>query len=69
MWAVNGAASIAGSALAVTLGLGLGCHAVLAAGFLSYVLVAGCGVAAMRIGADATEHLARAPAPASAASV
>jgi hypothetical protein len=71
MWAVNGAASIAGSALAVTLGLGLGCHAVLAAGFLCYLLVACCGLAAARIRADAAEHLAAAPgaAPASALSM
>lgn len=64
MWAVNGAASIAGSALAVTLGLGLGCHAVLAAGFLCYVLVACCGVAATRMRVNApAEHLAAVRAP------
>jgi hypothetical protein len=71
MWAVNGAASIAGSALAVTLGLGLGCHAVLAAGFVCYLLVACCGLAAARIRADAPEPVAAAPraAPASALSM
>jgi hypothetical protein len=72
MWAVNGAASIAGSALAVMLGLGLGSHAVLAAGFLCYVLVACCGLAATRTRVDAAaEHLpvapgAATPAPAAA---
>jgi hypothetical protein len=48
LWAVNGAASIAGTSLAALIGLTLGSQAVLVAGFLCYVLVALCGFRARR---------------------
>jgi len=53
MWAINGAASIAGSATAAILGVGVGCRGVLIAGFCSYGIVAVCGWQAMRL-ADAS---------------
>ena len=49
VWAVNGAASIAGSAAAAMIGVGFGCRAVLVTGLLFYVVVAFCGYRAMRI--------------------
>ncbi|HEV7515172.1 MAG TPA: hypothetical protein VGR07_02625, partial [Thermoanaerobaculia bacterium] len=51
MWAVNGAASIAGSALAAFLGITLGSHAVLAAGLVTYALATLCGYRAWRLAA------------------
>ena len=50
MWAINGAASIAGSALAPILGVTLGCRATLTAGFCFYALVTVCGMWALRFG-------------------
>ena len=52
VWAVNGAASIAGSAAAAVIGVGFGCRAVLIAGLLFYAVVALCGHQAMRIAMD-----------------
>jgi hypothetical protein len=49
MWAVNGAASIAGSSLAALLGLTLGCRAVLIGGFVFYALAALCGTKAQSV--------------------
>lgn len=49
VWAINGAASIAGSAAAAMIGVGFGCRAVLSAGLLFYVVVAICGYQAMKI--------------------
>jgi hypothetical protein len=46
LWAVNGAASIAGSVAAALLGLGLGSRAVLLSGLVCYLLVALCGMRA-----------------------
>ena len=48
MWAINGAASIAGSSIAAIIGVGMGCRAVLATGLAFYALVAVCGVAASK---------------------
>ena len=48
MWAINGAASIAGSALAAFIGLSLGSTAVLGAGFLAYAAATASGVFATR---------------------
>jgi hypothetical protein len=48
MWAINGAASIAGSAAAAIIGLALGSRAVLITGLAFYILVAFCGYQAMR---------------------
>ncbi len=48
MWAINGAASIAGSTLAALVGLGFGCKGVLLLGFTAYLLVTGCGMMAQR---------------------
>jgi MFS family permease len=48
MWAINGAASIAGSAAAAIIGLALGSRAVLIAGLGFYILAAFCGYHAMR---------------------
>jgi hypothetical protein len=49
MWAINGAASIAGAAAAAIIGLAFGSRAVLIAGLGFYVLVAFCGYRAMRL--------------------
>ena len=49
MWAVNGAASIASSALAAMIGISFGSRAVIFAGVLAYVLMAVAGVAALRV--------------------
>jgi hypothetical protein len=59
MWAVNGAASIAGSALAAVIGLSLGSHANLVAGLGCYAVMAVTGTAALA-------RLDRAPMPAPA---
>jgi hypothetical protein len=48
MWAVNGAASIAGSALAALIGLSLGSTAVLGAGLLAYAAATASGMFAAR---------------------
>jgi MFS family permease len=48
MWAINGAASIAGSAAAAIIGLALGSRAVLITGLGFYILAAFCGYHAMR---------------------
>ena len=57
MWAINGAASIAGSALAALIGLASGSRAVLATGLACYVLATGCGLSALRLRlARATDH-------------
>lgn len=48
MWAVNGAASIAGSALAAFIGITFGSRAVLAAGLAAYALAVACGWRALR---------------------
>jgi hypothetical protein len=49
MWAINGAASIAGAAAAAIIGVGLGCRAVLLTGLGFYGLVTFCGYQAMTI--------------------
>jgi hypothetical protein len=49
MWAINGAASIAGSAVAALIGLASGSRAVLATGLACYVLAAGCGLSARQL--------------------
>jgi hypothetical protein len=46
MWAVNGAASIAGSALAALIGLAGGSRVVVLTGLGCYIAAAGCGWAA-----------------------
>jgi hypothetical protein len=43
MWAINGAASIAGSALAALIGLAAGSRAVILAGFACYAIAVACG--------------------------
>ena len=48
MWAINGAASIAGSGLAALVGLGAGSAATLAAGLMCYVLASAAGVSVHR---------------------
>jgi hypothetical protein len=48
MWAVNGAASIAGSGLAALIGLGAGSRATLVAGLACYLLAATAGVVVYR---------------------
>jgi hypothetical protein len=48
MWAINGAASIAGTALAALAGITLGSRWVLIAGIAAYVLAIAAGVAAQR---------------------
>jgi hypothetical protein len=52
MWAINGAASIAGTALAAALGVTAGSRGVLAAGALAYLLAVAAGWWAWR-GRDA----------------
>lgn len=55
MWAINGAASIAGAALAATLGVAFGSRTVLAAGFVAYLVAALAGWATWRrTGAEGT---------------
>jgi hypothetical protein len=49
MWAINGAASVAGPTLAALIGLARGSRAVLAAGLACYLLAALCGLAARRL--------------------
>ena len=49
MWAINGAASIAGSALAALIGLASGSRAVLATGLACYLVAAVCGLSARRL--------------------
>jgi hypothetical protein len=63
MWAVNGAASIAGSALAALLGITFGSRAVLAAGLAAYALATLCGWRAARLAARG-EIPSHTPAPA-----
>ncbi len=53
MWAVNGAASIAGSALAALVGLSFGSTVVLGAGFLAYAAATIFGALAIRGGSAA----------------
>jgi hypothetical protein len=55
MWAINGAASIAGSAAAAIIGLALGSRAVLITGLGFYILVAFCGYHAMRVASERGE--------------
>jgi hypothetical protein len=43
MWAINGAASIAGSALAALIGLAAGSRTVILVGFVCYCIAVGCG--------------------------
>jgi hypothetical protein len=50
MWAVNGAASIAGAALAAIIGVTLGSGAVLALGIACYVVATAAGLLAARAG-------------------
>jgi hypothetical protein len=50
-WAVNGAASVAGSALAAVLGVMLGSRWVVAAGLICYLLVFLAGTMAQRASA------------------
>jgi hypothetical protein len=55
MWAINGAASISGSAAAAIIGLVLGSRAVLMTGLGFYILVAFCGYRAMRLASERGE--------------
>ena len=55
MWAINGAASIAGSAAAAIIGLVLGSRAVLITGLGFYILVGFCGYQAMRLASERRE--------------
>lgn len=48
MWAVNGAAAIAASALSALIGISLGSRAVILAGFVCYAIMAAAGLAALR---------------------
>ncbi|MFQ5526489.1 MAG: hypothetical protein ACE5GX_09540 [Thermoanaerobaculia bacterium] len=48
MWAVNGAASIAASAVAAVIGISFGSRAVILAGLLCYAVMAVAGLAALR---------------------
>lgn len=60
-WAVNGAASIAGGGAAAILSVGLGSHAVLAAGAACYALVLVAGRRAQALAAVDPDLLPRAP--------